>query len=1009
MLDKRLGKLTVILGANDRELQKKLKDSAGGLSNFRLGVMKAGRGLSDVGKTLSIGVTAPIAAFSAAASVAASSLSDLSNQASLAGMGVQQFKVMALASKEFGVEQDKLSDVLKDVNDKMGDYFQTGGGPLADFFENIAPKVNLTSEAFRGLSSDQALRLYVKALEEANVSQADMTFYMEAIASDSTALLPLLRDNGAAIDEMAKRASELGLSLDEGMIKKARQAKLEMGLVGDVLRTNFQAALVEIVPTISSFIQIAMPAIQGFSNGVSDLAARFGALSPQTQKFVVAGTAIAAALGPAAIVIGGVVAAVGALMSPVVLTVAAIGALALAGYKLWKNWGDIVERFPVIQSAFDVLSRTAFLPIVFLVRLGRKVVEVVKTLGGFGETFVFLKDLSAEVWERMSILAQGFEARFEAMVQKVKSIWASGVAYLAGKWSDFVGSVAPTFNVLSEKSGAAFRIDAIGTSAWASGMENAARNAKTLAQNSDLAADAMIALGGAPLVTLQRLQKQVGDVGAKSEDTGEAVEDELNASLIETGTLLDDLEDKSDGFGKGISKGARDAKDEVESLGDALQRISTDTLKQSRDDFFGGLSRGDPAAAFGDALSTIKQGGQEAFSTVLSDAFSKGGGGFSAIGTSLSGAWSGVKGALSGGLSFAGIGGAVSAALPIIGALTAVFTLIKGFSSKTLMGSGLQLGVGADGLTGGTFETWKKTSFWGLLSRTRTSLTAFDEETRSALEDQVSAVRNAVEKTYKAADHAIEEGFVAGFNYDFGRIETKGLSEDEVREKIEEAFTGYGDAISEAIGGVALDVAATFAEAKAILEPSGQGFVGVFSEMAEAATSLSQLFGGTQGLSASVASFVDTFYSEAERFDMLTDRVADVFDDLGLSVPTSLRAFRELVMSQDLMTASGRETYAALLGISDGFATLKGDINALSGTFDPSGWYRTEFEAKLAQSAAANGFVVETMVARSSGTMQIGETRITSEELGNLVELQKRMVQVLLDWEESGMPADRGY
>ena len=68
----------------------------------------------------------------------------------------------------------------------VGDYVQTGAGPLADFFENIAPKVGLTADSFADLSSEQKLGAYVNALEKANLSQADMTFYMEAIASDAT-------------------------------------------------------------------------------------------------------------------------------------------------------------------------------------------------------------------------------------------------------------------------------------------------------------------------------------------------------------------------------------------------------------------------------------------------------------------------------------------------------------------------------------------------------------------------------------------------------------------------------------------------------------------------------------------------------------------------------------------------------------------------------------------------------------------------------------------------------
>ena len=95
--------------------------------------------------------------------------------AELSGTTAQKFQTWAFASRTMGIEQDKLGDIFKDVRDKVGDFLQTGGGPLADFFENIAPQVGVTAEQFRELSGPDALQLYVKSLEQANVSQNEMT------------------------------------------------------------------------------------------------------------------------------------------------------------------------------------------------------------------------------------------------------------------------------------------------------------------------------------------------------------------------------------------------------------------------------------------------------------------------------------------------------------------------------------------------------------------------------------------------------------------------------------------------------------------------------------------------------------------------------------------------------------------------------------------------------------------------------------------------------------------
>ena len=44
---------------------------------------------------------------------------------------------------------------------------------MDDFFENIAPKVGLTADAFEDLSSEQKLGVYANALEVADVSSQE--------------------------------------------------------------------------------------------------------------------------------------------------------------------------------------------------------------------------------------------------------------------------------------------------------------------------------------------------------------------------------------------------------------------------------------------------------------------------------------------------------------------------------------------------------------------------------------------------------------------------------------------------------------------------------------------------------------------------------------------------------------------------------------------------------------------------------------------------------------------
>ena len=126
----------------------------------------------------------------------ASAAKEISNLSALAGVGTTEFQRFAAAAASVGLNQDKLSDIFKDTNDKVGDFLATGGGELKNFFETVAPKVGVTADQFRKLNSADALQLYVTSLQKANVSQAQMTFFMEAIADEATALVPLLANGG---------------------------------------------------------------------------------------------------------------------------------------------------------------------------------------------------------------------------------------------------------------------------------------------------------------------------------------------------------------------------------------------------------------------------------------------------------------------------------------------------------------------------------------------------------------------------------------------------------------------------------------------------------------------------------------------------------------------------------------------------------------------------------------------------------------------------------------------
>ena len=177
---------------------------------------------------------------------------ELTTLSTLTSIGTTELQQLAPALDSIGISTEKYADIIKDTNDKMNDFLQTGGGPMKDFFEQIAPLVGITTDAFKGLSGKDALQLYVDSLEKAGLSQEQMTFYMEALASDSTMLLPLLRDNASAMERFGLAA---GQAINEDTLGSLRNLGNQFAAITVIIRNAITNAFGPFINTLSQAVE----------------------------------------------------------------------------------------------------------------------------------------------------------------------------------------------------------------------------------------------------------------------------------------------------------------------------------------------------------------------------------------------------------------------------------------------------------------------------------------------------------------------------------------------------------------------------------------------------------------------------------------------------------------------------------------------------------------------------------------------------------------------------------
>lgn len=322
-----IANLSIGLSADSAKLKKDL-DKAG--ASTKKWSHKQKKNFGDVTKAikgmgLALGALGAIGALRGMTELAR----EVTNLATLTNMSTDELQQLEPALRHIGMSTEKYADILKDVNDKMHDFHQTGAGPMKDFFEQIAPKVGITAEAFKDLSGSDALGLYVKSLEDANLSQEEMTFYMEAIASDSTMLLPLLRDNAAEMTRLGLAAHQM---IDGSVLDDLTNLGTQVRTIGIIIRNTITNALGPLI------------------NFLAEAAEGWRMLLTQFPVIIQGLGLIAAAIGLVTMAM---------LANPILAIVAGFLALVTAAGYLYKKFMDLADAVGGVSVLFGLMKDAA--------------------------------------------------------------------------------------------------------------------------------------------------------------------------------------------------------------------------------------------------------------------------------------------------------------------------------------------------------------------------------------------------------------------------------------------------------------------------------------------------------------------------------------------------------------------------------------------------------------------------------------------------------------------------
>ena len=153
-----------------------------------------------------------VSAFTYMAVNAAKSANEIDVLAAQAGMASDAFRALGFATEQYGLSAEQASDMSKDLFDRLGEFTNEGKGELEVLGVALGKNNEQLQEYATTLSSmsgEDAFATIVSDLDDANVSGAEMVSVMEAIANDTSRLIPLYRDQAKELKALKKTYEDM--------------------------------------------------------------------------------------------------------------------------------------------------------------------------------------------------------------------------------------------------------------------------------------------------------------------------------------------------------------------------------------------------------------------------------------------------------------------------------------------------------------------------------------------------------------------------------------------------------------------------------------------------------------------------------------------------------------------------------------------------------------------------------------------------------------------------------
>ena len=242
--------LNVILSARDREFTRAMDRAQRRVERFskqtNRGLMSASgsfTALAGAARTFLPALSAGLIVQQVRRVV--SELDEIGKKADAIGLTTDALQELRTVAEEAGVSQEALDNSMMQFSRRLGEARQ-GLGQARYALDDL----NLSADDLAQMPLDQALQTVAEEMTKVEDATARTALAQQLFGRSGVPMLNLLREGAEGMERMRQNARDLGIVIDEDLIRSAEETENKLGLLSRVINADLSAALMSLAPLL---------------------------------------------------------------------------------------------------------------------------------------------------------------------------------------------------------------------------------------------------------------------------------------------------------------------------------------------------------------------------------------------------------------------------------------------------------------------------------------------------------------------------------------------------------------------------------------------------------------------------------------------------------------------------------------------------------------------------------------------------------------------------------------